>query len=161
MSDSLAFFFSKIVFLYVFHSCPPFLCQIVYCSCHSLRSRSFVKSNHEWMTQVALNKRAIISDSLLSILAQVARDKRATGGIHSFSQANRSFALSLFCSQIRNQSLEKTKSQFPILVFSMQRHSNKFFIQDAKVLHKLVSGMQWLSQIFYSEWKGIQQFSFL
>ena len=67
-------------------SCPLFLCQRGNRSRLSSLSRSFLKSDCERITQVALNKRVIVSDPLRSLMtkersAQVTHDKRETGAI--------------------------------------------------------------------------------
>ena len=74
----------------------------------------FFKERLEWFAPVALYKRATVSDSLRPLY-----DKRAMGGICSFSQANRSFT-----HKKRANCLKKPMSKFPTLLLSHHMKSD-------------------------------------
>ena len=60
----------KSYFSYVFLQFSPFLCQRANPSCCSWLSCYFLKSDREGIAQVALNKRATVSDSLLLLFTK-------------------------------------------------------------------------------------------
>ena len=60
----------KSYFSYVFLQFFPFLCQRANSSCCSWLSCYFLKSDREGIAQVALNKRATVSDSLLLLFTK-------------------------------------------------------------------------------------------
>ena len=110
---------SKNVFFVCFWQFSPFLCPRVNRSHRSSLSRSFLKSDGSNSLSLLFKKEQMWANRFCRSLqksdreqqfAPIAHDKRATRAIHSFPQANRSFA-----NKKHALCFKKPKSEFPTL----------------------------------------------